>query len=193
MNDFPLNKKAIKEKIPVYIPDTEEYKDFMKIDQLEVVRSFLSIPLIYKNKAIGLISLVSKNKAQFTEQDIDLILAIARHAAIVIENARLYTTEQSRHRESETLRQTAEAITSSLDIRQVLNAILNNLSMVIPYDSAALFLIEEDKVRITAGMGFPDNDRVVGSLFPANNALLQKVWEIGKASHPGRCPGRLAI
>ena len=41
LKDFPLNKKTIKEKAPVYIPETEEYKDFIKIDQLEVVRSFL--------------------------------------------------------------------------------------------------------------------------------------------------------
>ena len=164
---------------PLIIPDVRVDERFEKMEGTEYIRCWMGVPLIARNKLIGYLNLDSRKVNFYTQEHATIAQTFGNQAAIAIENVQLFKTEQIRHHESETLRQTAEAITSSLDIRQVLDAILNNLSMVIPYDSAALFLVEGDKVRITAGMGFPDNERVVGSLFSANNALLQEVWETG--------------
>jgi len=141
----------------------------------------IGVPVLTKDQLTGLLAVWRTGEGEeFKSIELDFLSSLAQQAAVAIENARLFEAEQRQHHESETLRKTAEAITSSLDIQQVLNAILNNLSRVVPFDSAALFLIEGDKVRLTAGVGFPDNENIIDSIFPASNSLLQKVWESGK-------------
>ena len=140
----------------------------------------MGVPVLSKDQLTGLLAVWRTGEREvFKPFELDFLCSLAQQAAVAIENARLFEGEQRHFQEAETLRQAAEAITSSLDINQVLNAILNNLRQVIPFDSAALFLREGDNVRLTAGVGLPENDKVVNSLFPANNALLQKVWNTG--------------
>jgi len=141
----------------------------------------MGAPVLSKDQLTGLLSVWRTGKGEeFKPFELDFLISLAQQAASAIQNARQFEAEQRHLQEAETLRETAEAITSSLDIRQVLNAILNNLSRVVQFDSAALFLLEGDTVRLTAGIGFPDHENVVNSVYPASNSLLQKVWESGQ-------------
>ena len=55
------------------------------------IRSMACVPLIMQEKVIGVINMVNKNDAdEFDEYDVTLLNTISRHAAAVIENARLY-------------------------------------------------------------------------------------------------------
>jgi sigma-B regulation protein RsbU (phosphoserine phosphatase) len=62
------------------------------------VRSELAVPLIVKNKLIGVIDLESPQPDHFTEEHKRLLTLIASRMAVGIENARLYTrtTRQAR-------------------------------------------------------------------------------------------------
>ena len=53
--------------------------------------SFLGVPILYKGKSLGNLYLTNKRgAAEFSEQDQHLIEQLAAHAAIAIDNARLY-------------------------------------------------------------------------------------------------------
>jgi diguanylate cyclase (GGDEF)-like protein len=52
--------------------------------------SFLSIPLSYKNKLIGLLNFVRKDRQAFSEHQIKLLTSVTRQAALAILNAQLY-------------------------------------------------------------------------------------------------------
>jgi signal transduction histidine kinase len=59
------------------------------------MRSFLGVPIVYKGDIVGAFYLADKESGErFTDADESLIGLLAAHAAIAIENARLY--EQSR-------------------------------------------------------------------------------------------------
>jgi signal transduction histidine kinase len=59
------------------------------------MRSFLGVPIVSRNGVIGAFYLTDKETApEFSEADEELIVMLAAHAAIAIENARLY--ERSR-------------------------------------------------------------------------------------------------
>ena len=60
------------------------------------------------------------------------------------------------------MQQATVAITSSLDLQEVLNLILTRLEQVVPFDSAAICLIEEDHLRIAALGGSAWHSRQVG-------------------------------
>jgi GAF domain-containing protein len=187
LSNYPSNARSIKTKQPVYIEDTNLDPEYTITPGLEPYRAFLCVPLLFKNMATGLITLESQQISHFSDQDIELTQSVARYAAIAIENARLFEVEQGRRQEAETLRQAAESINSTLDIRKVLTSILDNLNRVVPFDSAGVFLIENDVVRLTALRGMPDGEASIDRTFPAGNALLQEVL---RTSQPLGCPTR---
>jgi diguanylate cyclase (GGDEF)-like protein len=93
---------------------------------------------------------------------------------VAIQNARLFEDARRRAAEAETLRQAASAVSSDLELDQVLNKILDQLASVVPYDSAAIFLYENEQLRIKASRGFA-NPSALDSRFTVQNSLIQAV------------------
>ena len=91
----------------------------------------------------------------------------AGQVGLALENGRLFEAEARRRREAETLREVAAALTSALDLEQVLDSTLTYLKQVIPYDSACVFLVEGNHLREVAGRGFPRPEQLIGDDFPA--------------------------
>jgi signal transduction histidine kinase len=75
---------------PIWIDDVTLAPGWQQIDWLPLNRSWMGVPLITKNKVIGMISLTRPTASAFTEEDAGLVLAFAGQAAISLENASLY-------------------------------------------------------------------------------------------------------
>lgn len=151
--DFPLNAKTIKEKVPVYVADVTSNSEYVVLAGSDFVRAFLSVPLIYQGRAIGLITLDSLEAFHFDEAGIELALAVARHAAIAIENARLFEAEQKRRQEAETLQKATAVVTAALDQEMAIELILEQLSHVVTFDSASVQLLRDGYMEIVGGRG----------------------------------------
>jgi len=160
---------------PVILKNAQLDKRFNNWANTDYVRGWMGVPLIIRNEVIGYITFDSRQEDIYNQTFASLTQAFAYQAASAIQNARQYEMEQRHFHEAETLRQAAEAITSTLEIQQVLSSILDNLNRVIPFDSAAVFLLENENVRLTAVKGMPDNEDSIGRLFPASDALLQEI------------------
>lgn len=89
---------------PVIIPDVRADTSLAKLwreDMLahfgeipSYVSTWMSIPLLVKDRTIGLISLHHEQANYYTSRHADLAFALASHAAVAIENARLYEQAQ---------------------------------------------------------------------------------------------------
>lgn len=69
--------------------DPRHYDNIGKITQIETA-SLLGVPLLRKNRVVGVLEAINKLSGDFTEEDQDLLLALGAQAAIAIENARLF-------------------------------------------------------------------------------------------------------
>jgi len=72
--------------------DPENSKFFShKVDKEShfITRNLLCVPLIIKEKTIGVIELVNKIEGNFTEGDVDFLTAIASQVSVTLERARL--------------------------------------------------------------------------------------------------------
>ncbi|MCP5063763.1 MAG: SpoIIE family protein phosphatase [Ignavibacteriae bacterium] len=98
-NENNILQTKVKEKLKLNLPiafDNIEIKEICpnKIDHLEVDKIYTIIPLVIKQKVIGLVLFGLKHSgAQFAGKDIDLLIAAANQTAVSIENARLYEAE----------------------------------------------------------------------------------------------------
>ena len=85
-----LTGYAALHKVPVNVPDVSLDPRYVKV--IEDVRSELVIPLLYKDRCIGVFDLASPELDAFDKRHVELLTFLANHAAVAIENARLYET-----------------------------------------------------------------------------------------------------
>jgi pimeloyl-ACP methyl ester carboxylesterase len=83
---------------PVTIPDVREHPGWIWVPGAEHVRSFLSVPIIARQKMIGALMADSVRLDSFGEADVHTAEALAQHIAVAVENARLFE-ETRRHAE----------------------------------------------------------------------------------------------
>jgi signal transduction protein with GAF and PtsI domain len=80
-----------KERKPIIIPDVSKdarYKE-KKLAKKEGLVSMLSVPMMVKNKLIGVINCYTTQGYKFTASDTDLLSTVANQAAVAIENTEL--------------------------------------------------------------------------------------------------------
>jgi phosphoserine phosphatase RsbU/P len=80
-------------KEAVLVPDVSVDPRYIKV--VEDVRSELVIPLLLKDRCIGVFDLESPELDAFTKGHVEILTMLASQAAVAIENARLYETIRS--------------------------------------------------------------------------------------------------
>jgi diguanylate cyclase (GGDEF)-like protein/PAS domain S-box-containing protein len=144
------------------------------------VKGFVGVPVIAGQQAIGGLGVYSFRFNAFTQRDLAVIESVAAQAAVAIQNARLFMAAQRRAEEAENLREATAAVTHALDLNQVLDRILIHLENVVPYDSATVFLLEDDSLKVQAGRGFKNPDRLFDARFPIDNDLFIEAARTGQ-------------
>jgi GAF domain-containing protein/nitrogen-specific signal transduction histidine kinase len=131
------------------------------------VQSILLVPLVVSDKVVGFIGLENiESPREFAAEDVALCQTIANQVAVAVENARLFASEQERRRLADTLREVAEAVSATLNLKEVLEIILDRLGQVVEYDSATIQLLSENYLEIIAARGHENPERVLGLTFP---------------------------
>lgn len=139
-------------------------------------RSAICVPIIVRDRVVGILTLVRAETDRFQEEDLSLLTSIADQGGIAIENARLFTAEQSRRKFALTLQEITQIVNASLDPSQVFPLILDQLKRVVQYDRANIFLHEGDELRLAASQGFEDNIIYIGFSVPDSaEQLIGKV------------------
>jgi diguanylate cyclase (GGDEF)-like protein/PAS domain S-box-containing protein len=96
---FPLapkfpNYRVVMTKAPLAIEDVvrdyPHFKDEANSYESGAIRSWLGVPLIVKDEVIGMIAVDRAEVSPYTAEEVQLAMAFGSHAAIAIENARLY-------------------------------------------------------------------------------------------------------
>jgi diguanylate cyclase (GGDEF)-like protein len=129
-------------------------------------RSWIGAPIIARDDLIGFLCLEKATVGFYTSEYAARLEAFAGQASLALQNARLFETAQRKAKESETLRQAASAITRSLKLEETIEIILEQLNLVVPYDSASVLFLHGDELEIVGGHGFQNPSEVLGLKFP---------------------------
>ena len=114
----------------------------------EDTRSELTIPMIYDNQAVGILDLQSEKLNAFSEDDRQLLVALADNVAVAIHNADLYRTERWRRQVADSLREVAGLLSTDFGVDEVLDRVLHELEHNLPCDVSSIWLLEGDRLHL---------------------------------------------
>jgi signal transduction histidine kinase len=161
-----LTRRLIAGGEPVVLKDVRDEPGFVA-DQHDPTRSWIGVPLMVRDEAIGALTLDKLEPSFYDDNDGQTVLAFANQAAIAIENAQLY----DRAREQEVL---AERNRLARDLHDSLSQAL--FSMVLNAEAASLFFESDpEKARTqiqllyeTANAALKEMRTLIFELRPAN-------------------------
>ncbi|MCB0153835.1 MAG: GAF domain-containing protein [Anaerolineae bacterium] len=151
-----------------YLPIDSPATDAEHSDNQWHSDDLLFVPLVdTDHDIIGILTVEGPDNGERPNlSSIQTLEIFANQAATAIENARLFELERQRRQLADTLRGVAEAISSKLDFDELLNIVLQELESVVKFDSASVQRLQDDKIVIIGGHGWPDSQKVIGLTFP---------------------------
>jgi GAF domain-containing protein len=86
-----ISGEAIITKKPIVIYDVRDEKKyhFRDLAVKENLTSMLSIPMVVRDNAIGVINVYTKERHSFTQEEVDILQMVANQAAVAVENTKL--------------------------------------------------------------------------------------------------------
>jgi len=158
-----LAERVAREKNPILIQDTTSDPDLA--DGCGVAAaSIISVPLLFRDKVIGVITLYNKEEGQpFTEDDLRFLATVASGAAVAVENAAMYERMEDlaieardRAQELSILYDIGTAMSTTLNLDRLLRIILTAATMGgsgLGFNRALLFLTNERSNTLQGMMG----------------------------------------
>jgi two-component system, NtrC family, sensor histidine kinase KinB len=117
------------------------------------IKSAICVPLLAREKLVGVLTLVHPAPNAFSEEQLDLMQAIADQAGIAVLNARLYTESQRQARVMTALAEGAAAMNTSLRMEDVYQRILIQTMQALQVETVALGMLDGDQIVYRAAAG----------------------------------------
>jgi phosphoserine phosphatase RsbU/P len=157
-------------------------KDPRYISAVPNVRSELAVPLIVKNRVIGVIDIESPQPDHFTEEHKRLLTLIASRMAVGIENARLYTRMTRQTKTLQLLNEIARELTSILNLDELLKRVGELLSQLIDFQMFSILLLDPagEKLQHRFSLRFQENIQLKHDI-PTGNGIVGAAVEERRA------------
>lgn len=149
---------AAQQRQPVLIDDVRD--DPRYIEAVPNVCSELAIPLITKNRVIGVIDIEAREPRSFTEEHQRLLTLVASRMAAGIENAQLYTRTTKQARILLLLNEIARELTSILNLDELLGRIAELVRRLIDYQMFSILLLDPSGQKLQHRFSLRFNENI---------------------------------
>jgi sigma-B regulation protein RsbU (phosphoserine phosphatase) len=128
-------------RLPVLLNDVSSSESYVEVNP--DVRSELAVPLIAKNRLIGVMDIESEQAGYFRPEHLRLLTLTASRIAQAIENARLYARISRQAQTLAVLNEIATELISILDLNPLLERVGQLLRRLIDYQMFSILLLDE--------------------------------------------------
>jgi signal transduction histidine kinase len=141
------------------------------------MRGFLGVPILLRGRAYGNLYLTEKADGPFTAEDQELVETLASHAAVAIENARLFEAATEWSAQLEALNEVGTALAAELELPRLLALVCRRLRELIGARVVTIALAEADgSLRVEAADG-TGAGAIVGTLLSRSASKSGRVLE----------------
>jgi signal transduction histidine kinase len=144
------NKEVMHRRAPFIVDDAPAvYSEFRKDPHAAAgIRSWMGVPLLLGDRLIGMLSLDKQVPGFYTAEHVRYASAFATQAAVAIENARLYEGIKRHIEELTALHNIDVAITSTLNLDEVLEAVYRQIREIMNPPTFYIALYNEDRNEV---------------------------------------------
>ncbi len=143
---------------PVLVNDVSAFPSYIPV--VEEVRSELAVPMILKDRVIGVLDVQSKVLNYFTDRHLELLQVIASRVALAVENARLYSRTSRQATTLATMVEIGREFTGILRVDELLPKIAELVRRLIGYDGFSIMRLDENKQALYHYFGMAFDQRV---------------------------------
>jgi transcriptional regulator with GAF, ATPase, and Fis domain/serine phosphatase RsbU (regulator of sigma subunit) len=162
--------------------------------QGEMTQSLIFCPMIMNEKVIGVITVQSYKKNQYTDNHLNIIRTLASYAAIALENARLYehmeaevkirTSEISKQKSEienakkniELLSKIGQQITSSLSVEKIIETVYKNVNQLMDASSFWIGIYNRTEQRLDYPLGKEKGKNLPFAYYNLSDDKWLPVW-----------------
>lgn len=160
-----LQKKAVihnntPKKFPLFFEEPHSH-----------IRSWLGVPLIVRERVIGMLALDSELENFYTLEHIRLVTAFADQVAIAIDNAQLFEQTQSTLAETQMLYRIAHSVIHTDNLNEMLQNLVDSVAEYLQADRVSLITFDTDLRDVTQYVrGGPGKEKIADINF-------DELWE----------------
>jgi PAS domain S-box-containing protein len=145
--------------------------------------SCLVVPIVASEQNLGLLLLDNFNASgAFGVEDESLLVSLSQQVALSLDNMRLVQTSQERAGQLQALNDASANLTTSLGTEQLIASLLDQLGLILPFDTATMWLRDRDRLAVVSTRGFSDAEERQGLSISVTDSALFK--ELAQTSQP---------
>ena len=152
--DQPLPVNETETNLVSWVAEQGESRliNSIKAGHIEATRSSgseLAVPICFGDEVLGVIDVQEAATNAFDESDLFIIESLSNQVAAGLENAQLYATVNKQLTDVSTLYMLSDQISSSLEIKAVLDSVTDILKRVLNCRGCVIFLLDEKREWLT--------------------------------------------
>jgi diguanylate cyclase (GGDEF)-like protein len=122
--------------------------------------SAVGVPMLDKGHLLGVIYVESTTRNALQEEDVQVLQTLANQVATSLQKARLYARTQEHLQMRMVLQSISHTVTSSLEINEILNSVIQLLQNSFGYTYIGVYLLDGDVLHLGAQTGYPDSEHI---------------------------------
>ena len=157
LRDHPVTMQSLVEKRPMVLlaSDPDLGPRYREEAERHGWKSHLIVPFISQDTVIGYAEIwETRWERRFSDSEVRIGQTLAADAAVAIERARLFESEKRQRELAEALQEAAAIVSSTLDLAQVLDRILEQTTRVVSGDACNIMLIAGEHSRVVRWRGY---------------------------------------
>jgi two-component system NtrC family sensor kinase len=180
--DFPNGTdtiaKVFKTGVPIISSKPERWwkGTIFQVASKREVQSEITAPLIYHDRTAGVMQVLSYRTNAYDGHDLDLIMLIARQAAVAIENARLFDAQRSEQRQTEAAAEIARVALRKVTVAEASHGILDILDEVVPSSGKVIGILGPDGNTLACVAATGTCQLMEGLTAPVDRSSVRTAW-----------------
>lgn len=175
-----IAKYAVINKSPLVVQDVEKDRRFGRANLPQYgTKSFVCMPIKTSKDIIGVLSLSRReDSGGYTQDDIEALTPLLSNAAFTYENLRLIKENQSGSMQLRSIEKIFKVINSSYRDSELIQAVLNEIHTVIPFEVAVLLTrrsAASKNLAVYDMLAFGETEITKGTRYPTGGTLIEKV------------------
>jgi formate hydrogenlyase transcriptional activator len=166
-----------------YDPEESTWSLSRKFYEEHGLRAMCFIPMVWGERAVGVLNLGCRRENAFSESDVELLTHIAGQVAIAFQNSLNFQRATKAQERTQTLLDATTAITTTFDLRELLRITSSCLRRYFNHDVTGLALYDENtNTLLVHAIDRHDNSRFAaeGTAFPIDDSPLSQAFTTGK-------------